>query len=157
MNDHSKFRELLPLAAAGVLDAKEENQLAAHVALCADCAANLNRLQQLGTDLRRLPTPLISDAIVERTLALAQIRLTQESDRRTERRIVALVVVFSWMFVAISWPLAQLLAHGWQSLLGFSFEQGWENFAVFTAICWLAGAAAAILLATRRSRERSVA
>ena len=157
MNDHDKFRDLLPLAAAGVLDAKEESQLASHVRVCADCAANLSRLQQLGEDLRRIPTPQISEAIVERSITLARIRLTQESDRRTERRIVTLVVVFSWMFVAISWPLAQLLAHGWQSLLGFSFEQGWENFAVFTAICWLAGAAAAVLLATRRSRERRLA
>lgn len=157
MNGHDKFRDLLSLAAAGVLDAKEESQLASHVRVCADCAANLSRLQQLGEDLRRIPTPQISDAVVERSIALARIRLTQESDRRTERRIVTLVVVFSWMFVAISWPLAQLLAHGWQSLLGFSFEQGWENFAVFTAICWLAGAAAAILLAMRRSRERRLA
>ena len=157
MSDHDKFRELLPLAAAGVLDAKEEDQFTAHVTVCADCAANLNRLQQLGADLRHIPTPQISEAVLDRTIALAQLRLTQESDRRTERRIVTLVVVFSWMFVAISWPLAQLLAHGWQSLLGFGFEQGWENFAVFTAICWLGGTAAAILLAARRSRERRLA
>ncbi|MGC1106027.1 MAG: zf-HC2 domain-containing protein [Candidatus Acidiferrales bacterium] len=157
MNEHDAIRELLPLAAAGVLDAAEEGRLAAHISLCPDCAANLSLWQQVGSNLRRIPTPQAPAALVERTIALAQNHLTRESDRRTERRIVALVIVFSWAFVAISWPLAQLLAHGWQSLLGFGFEQGWENFVVFTAICWLAGGAAAVLLAARRSRERRLA
>jgi anti-sigma factor RsiW len=156
-NEHDAVRELLPLAAAGVLDAAEEARLAAHIRLCPDCAANLGGWQQVGAGLRRIPTPQAPAALVERTITLAQNRLTQESDRRTERRIVTLVLIFSWAFVAISWPLAQLLAHGWQSLLGFGFEQGWENFVVFTAVCWLAGAAAAILLGVRRSRERRLA
>ena len=157
MNEHDAIRELLPLAAAGTLDAAEEARLATHIRLCPDCAANLSVWQQVGADLRRIPTPQAPAALVERTITLAQTRLTQELDRRTERRVVALVIVFSWAFVAASWPLAQLLAHGWQSLLGFGFEQGWENFAVFTAICWLAGGVAAVLLAMRRSHERRLA
>ena len=157
MTEHDKIRELMPLAVAGALDVGEEARLAAHLGLCQDCAANLGSWQQIQSDLRRIPTPQVSGGIVERTIALAQDRFAQESDRRTERRIVALVLVFSWAFVAVSWPLAQLLAHGWQSLLGFGFEQGWKNFAVFTAICWLAGAVAAVLLAVRREHERRLA
>jgi anti-sigma factor RsiW len=157
MNEHDKVRELLPLAAAGTLDASEEARLAAHMRICPDCAAGLERWQQLGAGLRRIPTPQAPSALVSRTIALAQTRMAQESDRRSERRIVTLVLIFSWIFVAISWPLAQLLAHGWQSLVGFGFERGWENFAVFTALCWLAGGAAAVLLALRRSRERRLA
>jgi anti-sigma factor RsiW len=157
MNEHDKVRELLPLAAAGALDASEEARLAAHIRICSDCATGLERWQQLGAGLRRIPTPQAPSALVSRTILAAQTHLAQESDRKSERRIVTLVLVFSWMFVAISWPLAQLLAHGWQSLMGFSFEHGWENFAVFTAFCWLAGGAAAVLLAMRRSRERRLA
>lgn len=157
MNEHDKVRELLPLAAAGALDAGEEARLAAHIRLCPDCAAGLERWQHLGAGLRRIPTPQAPAALVSRTISLAQTRLARESERKSERRIVTLILVFSWMFVAISWPLAQLLAHGWQSLVGFSFERGWANFAVFTAFCWLAGAAAAVLLAMRRSRERRLA
>lgn len=156
-NEHDAVREFLPLAAAGVLDAAEEARLTAHIRLCPDCDANLGAWQQLGAGLRRIPTPRASSALIERTIALTQSRLTQESDRRSERRIVTLVLIFSWAFVAISWPLAQLLAHGWESLLGFGFEQGWENFVVFTAICWMSGGAAAVLLAMRRSRERKLA
>lgn len=157
IDEHDKVRRLLPLAAAGALDDSEEEQLATHIKLCPECALSLSLWQQVGASLRRIPTPQAPAALAERTIALAEIRLTQESDRRTERRILALVIVFSWTFVAISWPLAQLVAHGWQSLLGFGFEQGWENFVVFTAICWLAGGAAAVLLAVRRSRERRLA
>jgi anti-sigma factor RsiW len=157
MNEHDKVRELLPLAAAGTLDASEEGRLAAHIRICPDCTASLERWQQLGSGLRRIPTPQAPSALVSRTISLAQTRMVQESDRRSERRIVTLVIVFSWMFIAVSWPLAQFLAHGWQSLVGFGFERGWENFAVFTAFCWLAGGAAAVLLAMRRSRERRLA
>jgi anti-sigma factor RsiW len=156
-NEHDHVRELLPLAAAGALDAAEEARLAKHVDLCADCSDNLSRWQQIQADLRRLPTPHAPPSLVERTIALAQTRITEESDSRAQHRIVGLVIAFSWAFVVISWPLAQLLAHGWISLFGFGFERGWENFAVFTALCWLAGAAAAVLLAMRRSRERRLA
>jgi len=157
INEHDELRELLSLAAAGVLDASDEQRVTAHVGICPDCAANLNRWQQVGSSLRRIPTPQAPTALVSRTILLAQTRFAEESSRRTERRMMVLMLVFSWAFVAISWPLAQLFAHGWESLLGFGFEQGWKNFVIFTAFCWLAGAAAAILLATRRSRERRLA
>ncbi|HKF51253.1 MAG TPA: zf-HC2 domain-containing protein [Candidatus Acidoferrales bacterium] len=156
-NEHDQLRELLSLAAAGVLDASDEQRVAAHIGVCPECAASLNRWQQVGANLRRLPTPQAPAALVSRTILLAQTRLAEESSRRTERRMMVLILVFSWAFVAVSWPLAQLFAHGWESLLGFGFEQGWKNFVIFTAFCWMAGAAAAILLAMRRSRQRRFA
>lgn len=156
-NDHEKFRELLPCAAAGTLDAPEEARLAAHLAACPDCAADWERLQQLTSALRGIPTPRAPAVLVSRTILLAQHRLAEESARRTERRIMILVLAFSWALVAVSWPLAQFLAHGWLSLFGFGFAQAWKSFAVFTGFCWLAGAAGAILLAARRNRERRMA
>lgn len=157
MNEHEKFRELLPFAAAGTLAIPEEARLIAHLSHCPDCTASLERFQQLATHLRGIPTPQAPSALVSRTILLAQNRLAEESARRTERRIMALILVLSWAFVALSWPLAQLLAHGWLSLFGFGFAQAWKSFAVFTGFCWLAGAAGAILLAARRSRERRMA
>lgn len=157
MNDHDKFRELLPLAAAEALDSAEEALLIAHLSNCSDCAAHLERLQQLTTSLRGIPTPRIPAALVSRTILLAQNRFAEESARRTERRIMTLVLVLSWAFVAVSWPVAQLVAHGWLSVFGFGFAQAWKSFAVFTGFCWIAGAAGAILLAARRSRERRMA
>lgn len=157
MNDHDKFRELLPLAAAGALDSSEEALLIAHLSHCSDCAAYSECLQQLRANLRGIPTPRAPAALVSRTILLAQNRLAEESARRTERRIMTLVLVLSWACVAISWPLAQLVAHGWLSMFGFGFAQAWKSFAVFTGFCWMAGAAGAILLAARRNRERRTA
>lgn len=157
INEHEKFHELLPWAAAGALESAEEGRLIAHLNQCPDCAADLERLQQIAGNLRGIPTPQAPAALVSRTILLAQNRLAEESAHRTERRIMVLVLVLSWAFVAASWPLAQLIAHGWLSLFGFGFAQAWKSFAVFTAFCWIAGAAGAILLAARRSRERRLA
>ncbi|MHB8410807.1 MAG: zf-HC2 domain-containing protein [Candidatus Acidiferrales bacterium] len=157
MSEHDEIRELLSLAAAGALDAKEDQRVAAHLRTCPACATEIVSWQAIEVGLRRIPTPQAPAALVARTIARGQMRFAEESDRRSQRKVLALVIVFSWVFVALSWPIAQLLGHGWLSLLGFGFEQGWKNFAVFTAFCWIAGAAAAILLAMRRDRERRIA
>ncbi len=157
MTEHDEIRELLSLAAGGALSADEDRRLAVHLRSCSACAAELASWQAIGVELRRIPTPQAPAALVARTIARAQMRFAEESDRRSQRKVLALVIVFSWVFVALSWPLAQLLGHGWLSLLGFGFEQGWKNFAVFTALCWLGGAAAAIVLANRRQHERRLA
>lgn len=157
MTEHDEIRGLLSLAAAGALDATEDLRVSAHLRACPACAAELASWQAIETGLRRIPTPQVPADLVARTIARAQMRFAEESDRRSERNMLALITVFSWIFVALSWPLAQLLGHGWLSLLGVGFEQGWKNFAVFTAFCWIAGAAAAILLAMRRDRERRIA
>lgn len=157
MTEHGEIRELLSLAAAGALGADEDRRLAVHLRSCSACAAELASWQAIGAELRRIPTPQAPAMLVARTIARAQMRFAEESDRRSERKALALVIVFSWVFVALSWPVAQLLGHGWMSLFGLGFAQGWKNFAVFTAFCWIAGAAAAILLAMRRDRERRLA
>ena len=155
MTEHEKIRELLALAAAGAVDASEEARINEHLRLCSDCAARLGFWQEIQSGLRRIPTPQAPASLVARTIALAQNRLLEESDQRSERRVIAVATVFSWLRVAVSWPLAQFLGHGWMALVGSGFKQGWENFVAFTALCWLAGAAAAILLAARKQRERT--
>ncbi|MGH9863946.1 MAG: anti-sigma factor family protein [Candidatus Acidiferrales bacterium] len=157
MSEHDEIRERLSLAAAGALDTAEDRRVSAHLRSCPACAAELASWQAIGAGLRRMPTPQAPAALVAQTIARAQMRFAEQLERRSERKVLALVIVFSWVFVALSWPLAQLLGHGWLSLLGLGFEQGWKNFAVFTALCWIAGAAAAILLAMRRDRERRIA
>lgn len=154
MKEHDEIRQLLSLAAADALETHEEQRVAAHVRSCEACSEELRQWQEMGAALRRLPTPQAAAALVARTLAMAQAKLAEESERRFERRLLAIGVTFSWVLVALSWPLAQLFAGGWMSLLGVGFAQKWENFAAFTAFCWLAGSAAAIFLSRYRERER---
>ena len=154
---HDEIRRLLSQAAAETLDSREEQRVAAHVRTCSTCADELRVWQEIGAALRRLPTPQAAPSLVTRTIAMAQSAFHEESERKFERRMLALGVVLSWVLVALSWPLAQLFASGWMSLLGVGFAQKWENFAFFTALCWLAGGAAAIFLARYRERERRLA
>jgi anti-sigma factor RsiW len=156
-NKHEEIRQLLSLAAAEALDPRDEQRVVEHVRSCPPCAEELRQWQEMGAGLRRLPTPQAGPALVTRTLATAQRALAEESERRFERRLIGLGVAFSWVLVALSWPLAQLLASGWMSLLGVGFAQKWENFAAFTAFCWLTGCAAAIFLSWHRQRERRLA
>lgn len=156
-NEHDEVRRLLSLAAAGALDSRDDQRVADHLRTCDACSEELRFWQEMSAGLRRLPTPQATPSLVARTLALAQARITEASEQRFERRLLVIGVVFSWVLVALSWPLAQLLASGWISLLGVGFTQKWENFAVFTALCWLAGGAAVILLARMRQRERRLA
>jgi anti-sigma factor RsiW len=157
MNEHDEIRQLLSLAAADALNSREDQRIVAHVRSCAACAEELRQWQEMGAALRRLPTPQAAPSLVARTIAMAQAAFTEESERRFERKMLAVGVVFSWVLVALSWPLAQLFASGWMSLLGVGFAQKWENFAAFTALCWLAGGAAAIFLSRYRQRERRLA
>lgn len=157
MNEHNEIQRLLSLAVADALDSREDQRVAAHVRSCSACAEELRQWQEMGAALRRLPTPQAASSLVTRTIAMAQTAFTEESERRFERKLLALGVVFSWVLVALSWPLAQLFASGWMSLLGVGFAQKWENFAAFTALCWLAGSAAAIFLSRYRQRERRLA
>lgn len=157
MNEHDVVRRLLSLAAADALDSREDQRVAAHLRSCPACAEELRQWQEMGTGLRRLPTPQAAPSLVVRTIAMAQTAFTEESERRFERKLLAIGVAFSWVLVALSWPLAQLLASGWMSLLGVGFAQKWENFAIFTAFCWLTGSAAAIFLSRYRERERRLA
>ncbi|MGH9709628.1 MAG: anti-sigma factor family protein, partial [Candidatus Acidiferrales bacterium] len=113
MSEHDEIRERLSLAAAGALDTAEDRRVSAHLRSCPACAAELASWQAIGAGLRRIPTPQAPATLVARTIARAQMRFAQESDRRSERKVLALVIVFSWVFVALSWPLAQLLGHGW--------------------------------------------
>jgi anti-sigma factor RsiW len=157
MNEHDEIRELLSLAAAGALDAKDESRVAAHANSCGDCARELQTWQEIQAGMRRIPTPQVPPALFARTIALARAGIAEESERRFERRLLAVGVILSWVLTALSWPLAQLLAKGWMAVLGVGFTQRWENFAVLTALCWLAGGAAAVLLGWHRQRERRLA
>ncbi len=128
MTEHDEIRGLLSLAAAGALDAAEDQRVSAHLRACPTCAAELASWQAIETGLRRIPTPQVPADLVARTIARAQMRFSEESDRRSERKVLALVVVFSWIFV--SSQLASCAASGprMAQSAGGRFRAGLEEF-----------------------------
>src|ERR1700689_1065188 len=164
MSEHDKPRELLALAAAGALTSAEEEQVAEHVRSCIACSSELEAWRPIASELRRLPTPQPSSWLVQATLARAEAKLTEQAEHDWNRRVMIVVVAFSWLLTIASWPIFHVVSGRFGSLLEprfshtqfgqtlfgqtlfgqtlFSqtlFSQTWISFAAFTALGWLAG------------------
>lgn len=157
MSEHEKIRQLLALAAAGALTRTEEEQVAAHLRQCTDCASELDTWRSIAADLCRLPTPQPSAQLVRTTLARAEEKLAEQTEHDWNRRVMIFVVAFAWLLTAASWPVFHFVSGDFGSLLGPQFGRAWIDFAAFTALAWLGGGMAAVMLALRQRRERSLA
>ncbi len=167
MSEHDKIRELLALAAAGALSSAEEKQVAEHVRSCITCSNELEAWRPIASELRRLPTPQPSSWLVQATLARAEAKFTEQAERDWNHNLMIVVVAFAWLLTIASWPVFHFVSGRFGSLLEpqFShtqfgqtlFGQTWISFAAFTALEWLAGAVAAVMLAIRHRNERRLA
>ncbi len=161
-SEHDKIRKLLALAAADALTSAEEKQVAEHVRSCIACSNELEAWRPIASELRRLPTPQPSSWLVQATLARAEAKLAEQSEHEWNRRVLIVVVAFAWVLTIASWPVFQVVSGGFGSLLEpqFShtqFSHTWISFAAFTALGWLAGGVAAVMLAVRQRGERRLA
>ena len=157
MSEHDKIRELLPLAAAEVLEPNEERLLAEHLRGCTSCAAQLEEWRLLAGGLRRLPTPQPRGVVVERARAAAQIRLAEHIEARWNHAVMFGLIVFAWIVTLMSWPVVRFFSGGFLSMLDPRFSHTWIVFGVFTTLVWVAGGAAAALLSLQQRRERRFA
>lgn len=157
MSEHDKIRELLALAAGGALSPGDEDRVALHIRSCADCAKEMQVWQFMARELRRLPTPQPPAGLAQRAHLLAERKLTEESDYRWQRGVTIFVVAFAWALTIVSWPIVRLVTGGFLGLLDPHLNRTWISFAAFTALVWLAGGSAAVLLSLHQRRERRVA
>ena len=162
MSEHDKIRELLALAAAGALTSAEEKQVAEHVRSCIACSKELEAWQPIASELRRLPTPQPSSWLVQSTLARAEAKLTEQAEHDWNHRLMIIVVALAWLLTIASWAVFHVVSGRFERLLGpqFShtqFSYRWISFAAFTALEWLAGGVAAVMLGIRQRGERRLA
>lgn len=157
MSEHEEIRELLALAAAGALSAAEEELVALHLRSCDACSRHMESWQSIARDLRRLPTPQPTAALLQRTRLLAEQKLAEEAEYRWQRSVMVFVVTFAWVLTIVSWPVVRLVTGGLLSLLDPQLNRTWISFAGFTSLVWLAGGSAAVLLSLRHRRERRMA
>jgi hypothetical protein len=106
-----------------------------------------------------LPTPQPSSWLVQATLARAEAKLTEQAEHDWNRRVMIVLVAFAWLLTIASWPVFHFVSGCLRSVLEpqFSpteFGQTWISFAAFTALGWLAGGVAAVMLAIRQRGER---
>ena len=154
MIGHDKVRELLTLSAAGALGASEQQMVERHLAECAECARELEGWNALAGGLRRLPTPRPRAGVVERTRALVGKQLAAEAERRWDMGVLVFLVVFAWTLVLVSWPIVRLMSEGMLGWMDSGFHQTWVWLAVYSALGWLAAAAAAVALGLRQRELR---
>lgn len=162
MNEHDKIRELLALAAADALTSAEERQVAEHVRSCIACSNELEAWRPIASELHRLPTPQPSSWLVQATLARAEVKLNEQAEHDWNRRVMIFVLSFAWLLTIASWPVFHFVSGRFGSLLEpkFSptqFSNTWISFSAFTALGWLAGGVAAVMLAIRQRGERRLA
>jgi anti-sigma factor RsiW len=157
MSEHNKIQELLTLAAAGALDSSEQGRVDDHLRSCAACLKEIEAWQAIAADLRRLPTPEAPARLVERTRWLAEASLEEQAEHRWQSRVMALVVIFAWLLTILSWPLVRLVSGSVLGLLDPHLNRSWISFTGFTALVWLAGGTAAVLLSRHERRERRFA
>jgi len=134
---------------------------------CIDCSNELGAWRPIASELRRLPTPQPSSWLVQATLARAEAKLTQQAEHDWNRRVMIVVVALAWLLTIASWPVFHFVSGRFGSLLEpqfshtpFSYTQfshTWISFAAFTALGWLAGGVAAVMLAIRQRGERRLA
>ncbi|MGH9698944.1 MAG: anti-sigma factor family protein [Candidatus Acidiferrales bacterium] len=152
-DEHAEMRGQLALLLSGALAESGTARIMRHLATCADCAAEWERWQQLSGALRRLPVPQPSKSLALRTQTFVAARLERKAEQRHVRWVLVFVVLFSWVLTLLGWPLVRFGAGGVLALLDIHFRQMWLLFLIFSALTWLAGATAAILLSVRRARE----
>ncbi len=156
-DEHGEIRAQFPLLVAGALDADAEARIARHTATCASCSAELERWQLITGGLRRLPTPQPSPALFERTHAMASAQFAAQDEQRKNRMMLIALIIFSWTVTVAGWPFFRFATSGLLSVLDVQFRQVWILFAVFSALTWLAGGSAAVLLSLRRQHDRRLA
>ena len=112
MTGHEEIRKLLPLSAAGLLEAAAERRVCEHLRECLDCAARAEEFAGLAAGLSALPTPPLPLGLVTRTEALVAAELAAEADRRQGALLAAAASVLAWLIAVAGWYLYRALTGG---------------------------------------------
>lgn len=145
--------ELLPLAAAGVLDAEETARVEAHLGECAACASEAGAWRRLGERLGRMPSARPSRALVARTMEAVEERLAERRETAWNRAALGFLVAFGWTLAVVSWLLLDLVTGEMALRLGRSVGPTAAWYVAYVIAGWLAAGAAVVLLGRRAQEE----
>ncbi len=152
---HDRLDQLL-LAVSGALDASEERGLSEHLSACQSCAEQIESLQELTSELSRLPTPMPPPGLFERVRRVVHLDLAGRADERLNRLILVFLLLFSWTVTLVGFAGVRLVTGARSEV--FSLLQGasltWS--VAYFASAWLVGAAALVLIGLHQRRSRSI-
>jgi len=149
MKEHLIVRDLLTLAAAGMLDPAEERRVQNHVGKCESCRAELGEWVHIAGALNELPTPQASPRLVIQTQRLL-LHTASAKKRQASQLGMALLVAFSWMVAFMTLGFVRMLDMPLAQWLDVSSTTVWVTY---IGITWFATALAAGLLGKHWQRE----
>ena len=156
MSEHASIRELLSLAAAGVLDPDEQRRVEQHATVCDACRRELELWQGYSRELVRLPAPVAPKYLADRTRALVLEKRAAATQRRWDDIVLAVLVLLGWTVSLVAWVVFRLFTGGMLSVMESSFVTILEWLGASTLFAWLTAAVAAVMLGSRRVVRRMV-
>jgi len=149
--------ELLPLAAAGTLDAQEQALVAAHIGECEACARQALAWRRVATGLAELPAPRPSRALVARTVEAVEVLLAARAERAWNRAALGFLIAFAWTLAVLSWVVIDLVAGGLALRLDRPVGPAAAWYAAYVLTGWLAAGVAAAFAGRRAQQEGRIA
>ncbi len=156
MDEHASIRELLTLAAAGVLDAAGQRQVEQHLRGCPGCRAEFQAWSRLTGALEYLPTPQAPPGLMERTLRQLEMRAAASAGHRQSRALLVWLNALAWVSTLLTWPLFQSLGGRLAGFLAVSPQSVAEAWIGYIVVSWMMSMVVAGLLGQRRREERTV-
>lgn len=154
MNEHESIRELLSLAAAGVLEADAHRRVEQHVATCTACRRELEAWQGYANELARLPAPVVPRDLVEKTRTRILGQRAAVADKRWDDVVLGVLALFGWTMAFTTWILVRLFSDNMLAL----FESGFVKILIWsgasTVFAWLTAAVVAVALGAQRRAVR---
>ncbi|HEY6970182.1 MAG TPA: zf-HC2 domain-containing protein [Candidatus Angelobacter sp.] len=126
MDQHNHIRDLLTLAAAGVLSAEEQRAVEEHLLLCSECRSEFAVWSRLTGALQDVPTPQAPMSLVERTRQQLEKQAVLRTERRRQRWLFVWLTVFAWTTTFLTWPLFQFLS----SRVGQFLDLSWTHISL---------------------------
>ena len=150
MNSHSQVRDLLGLAASGLLDSAEEKMVRDHLRACTDCAAELAQWQLITQALGQQPAPRFSESLAQAAIAQVKHAHLVESETRARNFFLSVAIAFGWLFCAATVLLLSAVSRhfGILNIAGSPLIAAMLLSTAFTAVT--AGVAAVVLLGAER-------
>jgi hypothetical protein len=120
-------------------------------------------LARLGSELRRLPTPMPSQALLDRVRRHAHLELAGRADEKLNRLVLAFLLAFSWIMSLVVFGVVRLLSGESLDLLGIARvasvagRTGLSWSVIYFAAAWISGAMVLVLLGLHHRKGRRMA
>jgi anti-sigma factor RsiW len=152
MKEHPIVRDLLSLAAAGILDPAEQRRVETHLHECESCRDELGGWIRLTGALKELPTPQAPPRLVLQTQRILAYASSCRS-RQTSRVGLTILVLFSWVITYMTLKFVSLLNIPLAQWLNISSTTVWVTY---IGMSWVATAFAVGALVKRRQQEAGI-